>query len=271
MKHDIIHENRAMQPGDLSRMHMIAFPIDPLRKIRGLGGQGKIKEVKFDFQGRTGTVWKEILIVVKDLVRGRSDVRDFELFRRYFDGVKFLIMSIQRAIKYMNKQQDKPTSKGATPEPPESSPLATATAKSQVIDLTISEDEVVDLTADASPVALGLPGLRAITKALSMARIQGSFKDLRGGHRRLLTMADSTHLAVSQLSQDNHIAGMLERLRQNRDHAAAILPKKVDVSHYGYNESDAKLAEYRRDRKGYALQEAKRKSERKRAQNASGT
>jgi hypothetical protein len=268
MKHDIIHENKAIQPGDLSRMHMIAFLIDPLRKIRGLGGEGKIKEVKLDFQGRTGKVWKEILIMVKDLVRGRSDVRDYELFRRYFAGIKFLITSIQRAIKYINRRQDEATPNGPTLEPPEPSTLATANAKSQVIDLTIEEHEVVDFTADASPVALGLPGLRAITKALSMARIRGSFKDLRAGHRSLLAMADSTHLAVSQLPQDDHITGMLERLRQNRDHAAAILPRKVDVSHYGYNESDAKLAEYRRDPKGYALQEAKRKSERKKVQNA---
>jgi hypothetical protein len=252
-------------------MHMAAFLIDPLRKIRRLGGEGKIKQFELVFPGRTGKVWKEILVEVRDLVRGKSDVKDYELFRRYFDGIKFLITSIQRAIKYTNRVQEKAMLNGPTPKSPKSFPPLPATAKLQeIIDLAMKAPEVIDLTADASPVpvSLGLSDVRAVTKALSMARIRGNFKDLRAGHHRLLTLADSTLEVASQLPKDDHVVGVLERLQKNKDYAAAILPKRADVSYYGYNGSDTKLAECRSDPKSYALREAKPRSERKKAQDA---
>lgn len=75
-----IYENKTIQPGDLSRMHMVAFLTDPLRNIRRLGGDGNIKQVKLIFSGSTGEVWKEFPVVIKDLVCGETDVKDYEVF-----------------------------------------------------------------------------------------------------------------------------------------------------------------------------------------------
>lgn len=260
-----IYENKKIQPGDLSRMHMIAFLTDPLRKIRGLGGEGKIKHVDLDFSGRTGTVWKEILIVVEDLVCGNSEVKDYEVFRRYFDGARHLIKSMQNAIKTFNELQDKAMPDGHGPNSPESLSLTSAPEKAQeVIDLTIEEHEGNDLTTHASQGPMGLPELREITKTLAMARIRGSFKHLRVGHRSLLKMLDNIILAASRLPGDERLVSLLERLQQNRDHAVWFFPKKVDVSYFGYNESDTKLAEYRSDPESYVPRRAKLKRKRKR-------
>lgn len=261
-----IYENKTIQPGDLSRMHMIVFLIDPLRKIRALGGEGKIKEVELIFAGRTGEVWKEILDVVKDLVCGKSVVEDYEVFRRYFDGVKHLIKSMRKALKNISKLQDKAVSRCLASEPTES--LASSPAPvpvREVIDLTIeAPPDVTHLTADAPQVSLELMDLRMITKALAMARIRGSFEDLSAGHADLLRMADEMIVRASSLPGDEHFVSLFERLQQNMEYAASIFPKKVDVSHYGYNESDAKLAEYRSDPEGYVLRRAKLKRKRKR-------
>lgn len=251
-----ILENKMIQPGDLSRMHMIAFLTDPLRKIRQLGGGGKIKCVGLDFSGRTGTVWKEILIVVKDLVCGESDLKDYETFRRYFDGIRHLIKSIQQAIKIVNKLQENAMPDGLAPESPESLPATPATGEAR---------EIIDLTIDDLPISIGLTDLRAATKALAMARIRGSFKDLRAGHRELLEMADKIVVAASRLPTNERFASVLGRLYQNKDYAVSIFPKKADVSHYGYNESDMKLVEYRSDPEGYVERKAKLRSKRKKA------
>lgn len=84
-----IYENKMVQPEDLSRMHMIAFLTDPLRKIRGLGGKGKMRHFDLDYSSRYGVLWNEMLDVVKG----------YEVFRRYFDGARHLIKSMQNAIK----------------------------------------------------------------------------------------------------------------------------------------------------------------------------
>jgi hypothetical protein len=260
-----IRENKLLQPGDLSRMHMIAFLTDPLRKIRGLGGEGKIKHVDLDFPGRTGTVWKEILIVVKDLVCGNSEVKDYEVFRRYFDGARHLIKSIRKAIKNINKLQDEAVSVCLAPESTESfaSSPAPVTVR-EVIDLMIeAPSDVIDLTVDAPQVSLWLMDLRDATKALAMARIRGSFEDLSAGHLDLLELADKIVAEASSLPGDEHFARLLERLQQNMEYAASIFPEKVDVSYYGYNESDTKLAEYRSDPEGYVPRRAKLKRKRK--------
>lgn len=260
-----IYENKTIQPGDLSRMHMIAFLTDPLRKIRGLGREGKIKHVSLEFPGRTGVVWEEILVVVKDLICENSEAKDYEVFRRYFDGARHLIKSMQNAIKTFDEVLDKAMPDGHGPNSPESLTSTLMPARAQdVIDHMIEEQEVVDLTTDASQGPMGLPELREFTKALAMARIRGSFNDLRVGHRSLLTMADNIALAASRLPGDERLASLLERLQQNRDHAVWFFPKKVDVSYYGYNEPDTKLAEYRSDPEGYVLRRVKLKPKRKR-------
>jgi len=251
-----IYENKIIQPGDLSRMHMVAFLTDPLRKIRRFGGDGKAKHVDLVFTGRTGEVWKEIPVVVKDLVCGESDVKDFEVFRRYFDGVRHMTKSVQCAIKNLNKLRDKDMSGGLVQNPPESLTSTPAPARVQ---------EVIDLTAEAPQGPVGLPELRAATRALAMTRIRGSFKDLRAGYHGLLELADDLFVAASRLPINEHLACVLKILQQDREYAASIFPKKVDVSHYGYNESDEKLAEYRSDPDGYILRKAKLRSKRKKA------
>jgi hypothetical protein len=67
------------------------------------------------------------------------------------------------------------------------------------------------------------------------------------------------------LPGNEHFACVLKILQQNRGYAASVFPKKVDVSHYGYNESDTKLAEYRSDPEGYVLRKANLESKRKQA------
>jgi hypothetical protein len=260
-----IIENKLLQPGDLSRMHMVAFLTDPLRKIRKLGGSGKIKRVDFDFRGYTGVVWKEILVVVKHMVCGKSDVKDYEVFRRYFDGVRHLIKSMQNTIKNTERLRDKATSDGFALESPESLTSTPAAPRVQeVIDLTIGKHEVIDLTADASQVSLELSDLRAATKGLAMARIRGSFKDLKAAHQNLLEMADNMAISASRMPKDEHFVSLLRRLQLNMDYAAWIFSKKKDVSYYGYDESDTKLADYRSDPKGYALRKANSRPKRKR-------
>lgn len=261
-----IYENKTIQPGDLSRMHMVAFLTDPLRKIRGLSGGGKTKHVDLDFSGRFGAVWKETLIVVKDLVCETSDVQDYEVFRRYFDGIRHLIKSIQQGIKNIDRTQDKAMPDGLAPDSPELITSTPVVARVQeVVDLTIEPHEVVDLTGDTPQVPLSLADLRAATKALAMARIRGSFKDPKAGHRELLEMADRIVEAASCLPIDERFASVLDRLHQNAEYAVSIFPKKADVLHYGYIESDTKLAEYRSDPKGYALRRAELRSKRTKA------
>ena len=256
-----IYENRTIEPGELSRMHMVAFLTDPLRKIRKLGGDGKTKHISLIFDGGTGQVWKEISTVVKDLVSGESDVKDYEVFQRYFDGIRHLTKSIRWAIKNINKLQDTALSGGLVPNSPESLPSTPAPGRMQeVIDLTHEAHEVIDLTTDASQGPMGMSELRVATKALAMARIRGSFKDLKVGHHSLLELADEVLMAASRLLENEQIVDVLQ---QNRDYAASIFPKRISVSHYGYNESDTKLADYRSDPKGYVQRKAKLKSKRK--------
>ncbi|KAM0708580.1 hypothetical protein Q7P35_005232 [Cladosporium inversicolor] len=135
----------------------------------------------------------------------------------------------------------------------------------EVVDLTIEPHEIVDLTGETPQVPLRLMDLRAAIKTLAMARIRGSFEDLKAGHRELLKMADRIVEAAPCLPVDERFASVLGRLHQNGEYAISIFPKKVDVSNYGYNESDTKLAEYRSDPEGYALRRAKLRSKRKKA------
>jgi hypothetical protein len=258
-----IYENKIIQPGDLSRMHMVAFLTDPLRKTRKLGGDGKTKHISLIFSGRTGEIWKEIAVVVKDLVCGDSDVKDYEIFPRNFDGIRYLTKSIQCAIKNINKLQDTVLSGALVPNSPESLASTPVPARMhKVIDLTTEAHEDIGLTTDASQGPMGMPGLRVATKALAMARIRGSFKDLNAAHHSLLKSADEVLMATSRSLENEQIVGVLQ---QNRDYAASIFPKSVDVSCYGYNESDTKLAEYRSDPEGYVLRKANLESKRKQA------
>lgn len=259
-----IYENKPIQPGDLSRMHMVAFLADPLRKIRKLGGSGSAGHVRLQYPGRSGNVWKELKVEIKTLICGESEVKDYEVFRRYFEGIRHLIKSIQRAIKVTDRLKGNAMPGTLEPSSPKSLPPTPVGIRRQVfIDSTVESDgvdEVAAPTSEEPQVHVGLSDLQAITQALAEARIGGSFKDLREGHHCLLEMADNMLVAASRSPEDERLAGVLLRLQQNRDYAASIFPEEVDVSYYGYNESDAKLVEYRSGRQGYVARGAKKRT-----------
>ena len=150
-----------------------------------------------------------------------------------------------------------------TPDSPE--PLASSPATErvpEVIDLAAALHDVIDLTADASQVPLGLLDLRVIAELLAVARIRGSFEHLKAGHSSLLRTADKLLVVASRLFENDQIMGLFE---QNRDYAASMLPKKTEISYHGYNQSDTNLAEYRADPKGCLLRKVNLRPKRKEA------
>jgi hypothetical protein len=175
LKQDIIQENKALQPGDLSRMHMAAFLTDPLRKIRGIGVGGKKEMVNLKLPGRTGRVWEEIFDRVEKLMRRDTKVKDYEVFRRYFEDIRHVIKGIDAGIKNINRLQGTSPPVSFAPMSPESSaapsPGRAAKELHEVVDLTTEANEIIDLTADEPEISLSLQDLRAITKVLAMARI----------------------------------------------------------------------------------------------------
>jgi hypothetical protein len=214
LKRDIIHENKDLQPGDLSRMHMAAFLTDRLRKIRSIGVGGKKDLVQLRLQGRTGHVWKEIFDGVEKLMRGDTEVRDYEVFRRYFEDIRHVIKGISGAVKNIDRLCGRPVPGKAaltSPEPLETPPLTPATLTvAEIIDLTADGTEVIDLTADDTETTLGLADLRGITKTLAMARIRGSFTDLRVAHKSLLEMADAVLKTSPPLPEDQNLVEVIE-------------------------------------------------------------
>ena len=268
-KLDIIHENKNIQPGDLSRMHMTAFLTDPLREIRRLGGDKRRGHVGFEFAGHTGVVWKEIPTDVRKLVCGETEVKDYRLFQRYFEGMRNLAKSMVTALKDTNRLQGKPVQDEIAPMTPESRPPTPATTGRgpQIIDLEAEVPEVIDLTLDEPQFSLGLSEFRAITKAMAMARIRGNFTDLKTEHDRLLSMAENILKIASPLPEDGRTQRAIQRLQDNKEYVSTIFPKETDVSHYGYNHSDARFAEYKSDPKGSARPEKEKTRKRKREGN----
>lgn len=264
LKQDIIQENKKLQPGELSRMHMAAFLTDPLRKIRRLPRRGS---VNLALPGRTGAAWKEVFDGVEKLICGNIKAKDYEVFRRYFEDIRNLIRGIDIAVKNTDRLQGKPAPLrfvSPSPRSPEALSLTPAPARSrEIIDLTVEPYDAIDLTVDDTSPSLGLPGLRVLTKALAIARIRGSFIDLRVAHDRLLRMADNVLEAAAPLPEDMQLLGVLERLQQNLNYATDIFPDEVDVSYYAYNESDARLAIHRSNRKASVPQGSQNKRKRK--------
>jgi hypothetical protein len=239
-------------------MHMAAFLADPLRKIRRISVGGTKELVQLRLPGRTGRVWKEIFDGVEKLIRSDTNVKDYEAFRRYFADVRHVIKGIDVGIKNIDKLQDTSPLVNFAPISPESpaAPSSGPAAKElrEVVDLTAEAHEVIDLTGDEPGVSVSLQDLRAITKALAMARIRGGLKDLKAGHDSLLEMADDILKAAAPLQENSRLLGVMQRLQRTKEYASSIFPDEVDISHYGYNESDKHLALYRSDRKGYVPQ-----------------
>jgi hypothetical protein len=223
LKRDIIQENKDLQPGDLSRMHMAAFLTDPLRKIRRIGVGGKKELVRLKLPGRTGHVWKEIFDGVEKLMRSDTEVKDYEVFRRYFADIRHVIKGIDVGIKNINRVQGTSPLKIFAPMSPESpAPSSDPAAKEprEVVDLTAEDHEVIDLTADEPEVSVSLQDLRAITKVLAMARTRGGLTDLKSGHDSLLEMADNILKAGAPLQESSRLLGVMQRLQHNKEYAS---------------------------------------------------
>ena len=71
------------------------------------------------------------------------------------------------------------------------------------------------------------------------------------GHDRLLEMAENILDIASPLPEDKRTTGVVQRLRQNREYVATMFPEEVDVSYYGYNQSDVRFALYKSDIQSY--------------------
>ena len=268
VKKDIIHENKSIEAGDLSRMHMTAFLTDPLRKIRKLGSEQKSKgKVTFKFAGRTGMVWSEIPSDVKSLVCGDTEVKDYQVFQRYFEGTRNLAKSMVTALKDTNRLQGKQVPDGAAPMTPETRLSTPATRRvRQIIDLEAEVPEIIDLTVDEEDqhVPLGLSEFRAITKAMAMARIWGSFTKMKIEHDRLLAMAENILEIAAPLPEDGRTQRAVQRLRENVKYVTTIFPERVDVSYYGYNQSDARFDLYKSDPQSYVPERKRTRRKRKR-------
>lgn len=108
-------------------------------------------------------------------------------------------------------------------------------------------------------------GLHVSHSELSAARIRGNFVNFEKSHGCLLTFLGGTlwEAGRTKLWPNGQTAFTAEELARGITHRTkaleAILPKKVDVSSYGYNEADAQLAEYRRDREGFVMYGSKPK------------
>lgn len=139
-------------------------------------------------------MWKETFDGVGKLIRGSTAVSDYEVFRGCFEEIRNLIKGISIAVKDTSRLQgDSVLLK--SPEKLSSAPT--------------SSWEVIDLTVDESKTTLGLADLRVITKDLAIARIRGSFTDLRTAHHSLLETADSVINIASPLPQGTHLSGVI--------------------------------------------------------------
>ncbi|KAM0718536.1 hypothetical protein Q7P37_005606 [Cladosporium fusiforme] len=103
-----IHEYKATRPRNLSRAHMIAFLIDPLRTLRNVNGGRKGRDMLLmDFKGAKGKIVGENLrSKVEDLVRGDEDVKDYEVFRGYHAAMCDFVGSVRGFIEKTDTRDD---------------------------------------------------------------------------------------------------------------------------------------------------------------------
>lgn len=289
---ELIHEGKRIQPGDLSRMHMTAFLTDPLRKIRNIKDKSKPGVCTIEFAGYSGIVWKEIPRKLKELVCGETEVPDYEVFRRYFAVIRYLVQSLKLVFKHIARlQRPPPDATSALVTPASTGSLGTIDLTEEddtiawprqgrpkpdsTVDLTGEEDtinlaqqgqiratpalanpnELIDLTGEADDESnykqdqLGLPGLQEVTKQLAMARIKASFGDLRSGYEKLMDLGEDAHRmalkVASDSPEDQGLSVGIENLEKSFRKANDSYPRKTDVSYYGYNESDIKLAAHK--------------------------
>lgn len=264
IKKDIIHENKYIQPGELSRMHMTAFLTDPIRKIRNLNAGERGGKFSITFPGHTG-VWKDIAITVEELVRSNAEVKDYEAFRKYFKALRPFVDDFRKGLEALaaTKNVNRGIGNMMTPPiTPESNPAAHRGRKKVVVDLT--GDEVIDFTTETDQQEFTQLGqghersapsarpedpvseLEATMQAFASARIRGHFHDLNIAHIEILNLAadpfdDLEKKAETIPERQIEFKKLRKRLLNTCEALDRAWYEKVDVSHYGYNEADKRL------------------------------
>lgn len=261
---DIIHEYRLIEPGDLSRAHMIAFLTDPLKTIRGLNKGKKQKGMcTVKFHGASGTILGDIPSKIAELVRCHADVRDYEVFREHYAAMCDLIDSIRTAIPATSPGND--TIDLTSIEPP--TPLTPP--KSTTIDLT-KEDNTPqpsdETSASSSPPTTET--LHNLHQSLATARIRGNFHDLQQAQAELIALCDKLLELPSRTGPDgaepgDEVHARRDMLAEKRGMVIALLPEdgESDVSFYGYAETDGVLALDERARRARRMEKLKLKKQ----------
>lgn len=241
---DIIHEYRFIEPGDLSRAHMIAFLTDPLKTIRNLNkGKRQKGMCTVKFHGSSGTILGDIPSKIAELVRGDAEVRDYEVFREHYAAMCDLIDSMRAAIPLASTDDE--TIDLTTIEP-----LAPLTPqKSTTIDLTTEDSSTHpdDKATSSSPPTTET--LHNLHQSLATARIRGNFYDLQQAQNKLIALCDKLLELLSRSDPDSSEPGdevhaRRDMLAEKRGMVIAFLPmeEESDVSFYGYAETDRVLA-----------------------------
>lgn len=241
---DIIHEYRLIEPGDLSRAHMIAFLTDPLKIIRDLNkGKRQKGMCTVKFHGASGTILGDIPSKIAELIRGDADVRDYEVFREHYLAMCDLIDSMRAAIPPVSPRDetiDLTTTEPLTPLTP---------AQSTTIDLT---KDNTPQPSDETPASSSPPTtetLHSLHQSLATARIRGNFHDLQQAQAELIALCDKL-LELSHRSGPDgaepgaEVHARRDMLAEKRGRVISLLPREgeSDVSFYGYAETDRVLA-----------------------------
>ena len=251
-----IHEYKHIEPGQLSRPHLVAFLTDPLNMLRKLklekGGEG----FELSFDGCKGTVpaWSEIPRRVRDAVCGGSEMRDYELFSRHYAELRPLLEALEvlnrlflqarRVGTQASKGKDETNSQLLTP------PRATP---EEPIDLT--GDDVTDLTGDAEETPSEATAIvKAVLEKLACARIRGRVKAAQKHTVTLLGRSKRLALRTmdwAKMQGRADVQSAAEKLYDIWCSMEGTPLEPADVSFYGYNEMDVRLAEWKMDRVGF--------------------
>lgn len=216
------HEFRAIEVGDISRAHIAAFLSDPLRTLRNIKNGKKQGKFSLKYPGETGTPWMEIGRRVRDMVKSPYDTEERTLDYEVFSRY---FLAARPLAQVLSRLADR-----------------------------VGEDQA-GLCASAYT-------------QLCFARIKGSFTGLRKAHNVLLEAVHDIVVIGEQTydpeacRQDEYEMEMLMReLTYRSEEVKAAFPAETDVSFYGYNEADHRLAEYRCNKKGFTAygSRAKRK------------
>lgn len=270
LRQQTINEYKHIQPGQLSRPHLVAFLADPLRTLRKLKLDKGKAGFSMEFKGCTGNVpaWSEIPRRLTDIVTGESEQKDYELFSRHYAALCPLLGAIDTLCKLFEETRQAMTwtEKGdygrntqlftpprATPEEP--------------IDLT-RDNDVVDLTDEtpsaATAFVTGQSKINAVLDKLACARIRGRVKATHTHRTTLLRRAKRLATWAIEWSKDEVLRAAAERVIELVEALGGLEPESTKVSYYGYNELDRRLEKWQTDRQGFVHYQSERKVGKKR-------